>query len=287
MADADRLDKGRTILRWASWISTELAAEIALRFFTTPRRIPQPEWEREIAARGELKALDASMKARFFGPAQAPAVILIHGWEGRGLQLGLLVEPLLERGFRVIAVDGPAHGESPGRRTNIGEFTHSLHQFIGNEAAAGRRVACVIGHSFGAAVTALALMAGAPAERAVLVAAPSSLIRVAEFFSNSMRLSPKVAEAFRRRLGAWTKLPDDRIELAGNSAPPQVPVLIVHDPADSIVAFANAERYANLWPHARLEALDGVGHFRILKAPSFIAAVMGFLGETGINSPRK
>lgn len=285
MADAKRVRWARGLLRWTAYLSTELAGELALRMFTTPRRIPRPYWESEIAARGEPRLIQGRMMARFFGPVGAPAVIFLHGWEGRGLQFGLLIEPLLSRGFRVIAIDGPAHGDSPGRRTNLGEFARGVAKFAEELRTDGGRVACLVGHSFGAGVAAVALIGGAPVERAVLVAAPSSLARVADFFARSMGLSPAVTAAFRRRLNAWTGLSEKQIDLAVGGASCDGPVLIAHDPADRVVDFANAKRFVENWPQARLRALEGVGHFKILKAPEFIAAVLEFLGDA--SSPRK
>ena len=52
------------------------------------------------------------------GPALGVAFsdLLVHGWEGRGAQLGSLVGPLVEAGLSVVAFDAPAHGDSPGNR---------------------------------------------------------------------------------------------------------------------------------------------------------------------------
>src|SRR5262249_24762467 len=46
------------------------------------------------------------------GPAAAPAVLLVHGWGGRGVQMGAFVEPLRARGYRVVWFDQPGHGAS-------------------------------------------------------------------------------------------------------------------------------------------------------------------------------
>ena len=71
---------------------------------------------------------------------------------GRGLQLGAFVEPLVEAGYRVVAYDGPAHGESPGRRTNIFKLTEGLMAV----ADAVGPLSGVIAHSLGTTAVLLA-----------------------------------------------------------------------------------------------------------------------------------
>lgn len=59
------------------------------------------------------------------------------------------VEPLLRAGFRVAAVDGPAHGRSPGQRADLLRFSEAVHTAIRTWGPASG----VIAHSFGAAAT--------------------------------------------------------------------------------------------------------------------------------------
>ena len=46
------------------------------------------------------------------------AVLLMHGWKGRASQFATMVRDLVGEGYRVIAFDAPAHGDSAGRRTD-------------------------------------------------------------------------------------------------------------------------------------------------------------------------
>ena len=57
----------------------------------------------------------------FRGPAgrDAPTVLVIHGWRSRTEHMRLVIEALRGEGFRVIALDLPGHGASPGRRLNM------------------------------------------------------------------------------------------------------------------------------------------------------------------------
>lgn len=257
-----------------------LSGEMVLRLFTTPQRVPRPAWEAEIVKTGQSVTLKSGLHATSWGEIGQPTVWLVHGWQGRGSQLGHLVAPLIEKKFHVMALDGPAHGESPGKRTNVNEFAQFLL------AAVKEYPGHVVAHSFGAAAAALALAAcgqgGGPLHSAVFVAAPSDLHRVVGFFALRMQLSPRVKSEFERRLATWIRLRPEETDLARIGQKVSVPVLVAHDPSDSEVAFDNAERFIRYWPNARLLSLPRVGHYKILKSAAFIAGATEFLVATRI-----
>jgi pimeloyl-ACP methyl ester carboxylesterase len=41
--------------------------------------------------------------------------------------MGLFINPLVDAGYRVIAFDAPAHGDSGGKRTSLLEFAQIVH----------------------------------------------------------------------------------------------------------------------------------------------------------------
>ena len=55
-----------------------------------------------------------------------PAVALLHGWGGRAAQLTSFVEPLVARGFSVVALDAPGHGSSGRGRSSAPQFAQAL-----------------------------------------------------------------------------------------------------------------------------------------------------------------
>src|ERR687889_951115 len=98
-------------------LSPVLAGRLAARLFARPRHHARPDRERELIARGTRVALPDGLHATAWGAG--PTVLLVHGWEGRGAQLGAFVDPLVAAGFRVVALDNPAHGESNGSRSDL------------------------------------------------------------------------------------------------------------------------------------------------------------------------
>lgn len=53
-------------------------------------------------------------------------VALAHGWSSRAGHLATFVEPLVGAGHRVVSVDMPGHGASPGRLSNLYRFSRAL-----------------------------------------------------------------------------------------------------------------------------------------------------------------
>src|ERR1043166_8169499 len=122
----------RAALQAAYAVSEDLGTLVAERLFTSPRRHPRPDREAHVLAMGRRFDLDVTLRSpRWHGEhrrlaawrwGHGPTVLLVHGWEGRGSQLGAFVEPLVAAGLSVVAFDAPGHGDSPGRRLYLADL---------------------------------------------------------------------------------------------------------------------------------------------------------------------
>lgn len=268
------------ILKLIGFVSPRLAADIALRRFTTPLPIPRPEWEKELMAKGAPVVFANGTHGTVWGQSDAPLVFLVHGWQGRGAQLGKLVEPLLGMGLRVVAWDGPAHGDSSGKSANVRLFAELLGGAAEELAGKSGELLGVVAHSFGAGATTLALAKGwLRAKRVVLVAAPADLEWVVSGFSRRFRFSPAVERSFRQKLESWVGLKTSEVGIAHLAKTIDTPALVVHDEQDEDVPFADAEKIVKNWRGSKLLPLTGVGHRKILKAPAFIEAAKEFIAK--------
>jgi pimeloyl-ACP methyl ester carboxylesterase len=200
-------------------------------------------------------------------------VLLLHGWGGSSAQLAPLAGSLVARGFRVVAVDAPAHGLSSG-------WTSSMPQFARAALEAARRLGpfrAVVGHSMGGAALALALRDGLAAERAVFIGTPRNPVDWTRRFAEALGVGPRALLAMKarseRRLGfRWDEL--DMAEVAPHVA---IPLLVVHDTEDREVPFAEGETVAGLWRGASLVTTQGLGHNRILRDPGVGSMVAAFV----------
>jgi pimeloyl-ACP methyl ester carboxylesterase len=203
-----------------------------------------------------------------------PAVVFVHGWSGRATQVAAFVEPLTAAGYCVIAFDAPAHGKTPGRRTNILEFAAALRAI----AATYGPLHGAITHSFGGMALAYALHQGVPAERVVCISAPARLEFLVERFGRMLALPDSVLTELRRRLekrfaaDVWELMSTD-----SNARVLTLPALIVHDRDDREVPWRQGEMIAAAWPGAQWLATRGLGHRRILRDAATVQAVVDFL----------
>jgi pimeloyl-ACP methyl ester carboxylesterase len=200
-------------------------------------------------------------------------VLLLHGWEGQAADLAAFVQPLLDAGFQVVAMDLPAHGASAGRQTSIPDSARALRA-VGEALGP---LQAVIAHSVGSAVLAEALHAGLAAERAVLVAAPAHYADYARQVGHLAGLDNDGIGRLLALLSASFGVDIHDISLPGRAAGLRQPALFVHSADDRIVSIADSEASAAAWPGAHHLRLDGLGHRRVLQAPAVIDSVLQFL----------
>jgi pimeloyl-ACP methyl ester carboxylesterase len=211
------------------------------------------------------------MKAWSWG--DGPAVLLVHGWNGRATQLGGFVEPLVARGYRVVAFDAFGHGESPGSSMSLPELASYVRQ-VSDELGG---LYGVIAHSMGGAATTLALSNGLQLERAVFVSPPSDPRVFLQIFSDALAISDDVRarlkERVERRIGISME------SMRGNVIAPsmRVPLLVIHDRDDKEVAVDSGQSIADAWPNAELILTEGLGHQRILRAEPVTHVAVSFI----------
>lgn len=255
----------------------ERATELAARLFTTPlsssrrRAVSAPD----TGAIEERLAVDGLELAlyRWGDPATTPYVLFSHGWSSHGTRIAPWVASLTAAGYAVVAFDQAGHGKSGGDRTTLPDFACHLmavaHRF--GPAAA------VIGHSLGGAATAVALARGMAAERAVLIAPAADPLAAMERFSRFVWLGTDFGARMAAFFERTTRVPIDSLQAHRNAPLIGHPALIVHDLEDREVPWHEGERYARLWPGARMISTRGCGHNRIADDPGVIAAALRFL----------
>ena len=254
----------------------ELASALYLRPART-RRPPREEAYLTTAQRLTLASPAGELAAWSWGEAGRPLVVLVHGWEGRASQLGAFAAPLVAAGFRAVAFDGPAHGESPGEEASVPLFARVIAALPSQLGP----VHAVIGHSLGAAGAALATTLGFKPHGLVFLAPPLWQRGRIDYAAERMQLTPAAHAAFyagvERRTGWPLGLADMRV--VARTAP--CPLVVFHDPGDADTDYAGSEELVALWPGARLVPCPGRGHNRILTTPDVIAEAVRFIAATG------
>lgn len=258
-------------------------AETAFAWFTTPRRPPAPSAAAALMARArrhDLQHEGAALALWHWG--RGPRILLVHGWEGQAGQFHLLVPALVAAGYQVVAPDMPAHGASEGRHADPVAFGRAVAA-IGAALAAGAGgleaapVDSFIGHSVGSAAGLHAFNLGLRVARSVHIAGPSSLLDAATRFVRAVGLAEAEAARFPDLLHRITGPRTDSMELHALQPGLRHPALLLHDPADQMVPYADSAALAAAWPQAALLPLPGTGHAEILEDPRLLDAITGFL----------
>lgn len=277
---------GLRLLRWQlrlqALVSAEWAFRTAWRYFTTPRRLPKKHWEPKALAAAVRHAVVAERGEVVYyewNPAGQRTVLLVHGWEHRASFWGAMAHGLVQAGYRVVALDGPAHGASAGQRATLVSFAGAVQAV----ADAVGPVHAAVAHSFGAACT-----VGVPVHfnraqtgrlpRLVLMSAPSSTRKVAERFADLLQMPYKVVERmagfiqeqFGRNAESFSLL------AAGRHFPADR-ALLLHDYDDLNVPFQEGQEIAAQWPSLEFRPTAGLGHNRIMRDPGVVRQVVEFL----------
>ena len=257
------------------------AAKLAFRFFSTPRHRARHKISDPILERARLFELlygGQILKAYEWGRGEK-TVLLVHGWESRGTALRSFVPPLVEMGYRVVAFDGPAHGNSGGKRTNLPHFGGAVRAVINHLGG----VYGMICHSFGGASTVFALWNIDPriqVEKLVLLAVPNRMSHVIASAAKSMNLPRVVTRKFKSIIEEKLNLPIEAANLENAYGKIKVTdALIVHDKADPVVPFSGSRALFEAWDNASMIVTEGLGHYRLIKHPELVGSVTRFMHQ--------
>jgi pimeloyl-ACP methyl ester carboxylesterase len=205
-----------------------------------------------------------------------PVVLLMHGWGGARAQMTGFVEPLLSAGYRVVAYDQPAHGQSDGRLTNILEIAPTMDLVAQQEG----KFDAIIAHSFGTLITSYALTN-------LKFPHPAKLV----YFGAFNRLLDSLP-----RFQVLAGLPDELIDglremiydnfgrgvldaIVNETMTPRIniPALMFHDVADNVTPVEDSRAIANAWSSAQLIETNGLGHRGALQSKEIHEQVVKFL----------
>jgi pimeloyl-ACP methyl ester carboxylesterase len=260
--------------RLLSALAPMVAVQLAERQFLTPPGPRRPEGELALLATARARPLFVGTRhVELWLWGSGPSVLLVHGWGGRGTQLGSFVEPLVARGFSVVTFDAPGHGASGAGLVTVPQMVAATRAAA---ATRGPR-AGLIAHSVGATGAARALYEGLDAAAAVFIAPAADLAASATRFTVTRGFSRRVSAAMQARIEARVGRPFSIFDGAALAPTLGQPLLIVHDRGDAEVPWQHGRLIAHAWRGSALLMTDGLGHRRILRDPDVIAAAVAFL----------
>ncbi len=224
-----------------------------------------------------LSVHDKRIKAFVWG--EGPAVLLVHGWNGRGIQFFRFIEPLLKGGYSAIAIDGPAHGESDGRHTSYFEFSDTVRIFMKSEH--GPKIQGIIAHSLGASA---AINCQSKDHHPVKLVLLAPALRIGDMLQQTLlrygiprHVCKAMIQEYEKQYG-YSLVEDDPILLLENI---ESDILIIHDKGDRAFPYKDVKEATAANRRIELITTEGLGHLRLLTADIVVHAAIDFLTPTG------
>ena len=261
---------------------TNTRVDQALKQFLSVRRAPPKAWPRDaVAMHMEVQAPPKwpdgqRVPVVIHRRGEGPAALLVHGWQSQAADLMPLADALLDAGFSVWAPDLPGHGHSGGAHLAIPLAATTMRE--ASRAAGGFAVA--VGHSYGAASLVHALTQDLPAQRVVLMSAPTHYGRFARFAASKAGLDETQTQMLLRQLHEVIGEDPDRINMRRQVEKLTQPALLMHSTDDPVVPATDLQAVAERWPGAHWHPLTGLGHFQLLADPGVLAKLCAFATHT-------
>ena len=291
----------RSVFAASEHVAPQLAGRAAFELFCrTPGPRSQTSGERKAVARARAfmdEARHHRLRTHFGecvaahefrpqplehpGGGQLATVLVVHGWRSRTEYMRAIVEGFRTAGYRVISLDLPGHGGSPGRRLNMANAVAAVRvaaDWFGPFAA-------IVGHSFGGAVAvnaaagSVGALAPVATDRIVAIASPSSMPRLFAEFGRRLHLGPRSQSSVEAQVERLTGNPIGVFESSRQLLNLPLPVLAIHDEDDREVSADEARAAARAGDHVRLYLTKGLGHRRIISDPEVVRRTVAFVGE--------
>lgn len=269
----------RFVIWFSQQLSTSLATRVALYLFFRPQRFKRPTREQEMHEQAlktscNIPKIDVDIQV-FRLAGKGSKVLLLHGWSGRGTQLFAFANELKKSNAEIITFDMPAHGQSPGNKTNILELVACIKELHVKYGPFDHAVA----HSMGSMALLRALRDGVSLKSAAIIGSGDKIRNVFYRFSEQLRFSDRVTE---RMIQTVEKQFGMNLESYSSSISLEhldIPLLIVHDKDDKETPFAYSKALHKIANNSELLLTSGLGHHRILRDSMTIQHVVQFLNQ--------
>lgn len=250
-----------------SVISPGRAGAKAFRLFQKTRKLPLKKAEQEFynqARPFEIKHPKENLYAYETGNPDGKLVVLVHGWESNAGSMGAIANALAQDGYRVVALDLPAHGNSKLTHTNLPACREALRALIFQLNPT--EPFSIVSHSFGSAVSIYALSGSRYVlDQLIMLTSPNRLIAIFDDFRNTINLGHR---AYQHLLNLTERILHERVEYSSVEEKARhiraKNITILHDINDKVIPYANSLRLGSKLPQAELITLKDVGHCRML-----------------------
>lgn len=271
----------RRAARVLSKLNPTAAAQMLVRLNRVPARAELPRGQAlwvERSRQADYVHNEYRIRTYTWGDP-GPRILLVHGWGGRGAQLGNYASALVKAGFQVMAFDGIAQGESSGRETDPWECCRLVE-------ALGRTYGPfhgMITHSLASLYGAWAIREGIPVKRVVMLGPFDDISARLRASGVYLGFAPEVIGVAEKILvqKAKTHTHDFRDLQISSYAHrlKNTEALFFYDLDDDEVPYEEVKHLVDAWPGGSLRVTKGFGHFWQIRDPRTMRGVVEYLRE--------
>ncbi|MBO9698925.1 MAG: alpha/beta hydrolase [Sporocytophaga sp.] len=259
-------------------IKEDFAISFATKLFKTTRRSKLKKAEIDFldsAQKFDIPYKNENLKGYSWG-TNGPAILLIHGWDSKAAHFKDFVPYLLAAGYKVVSFDGPAHGNSPGKQTDMIDFGDAVEALMRKT----KDFKGIIAHSFGATsvVHKLSHINDFPIEKLIAISCsfdpPGVLTRFGSFLCMRQPLISKLIQDFEKKYPEASKTFKIKSYIRTVRAKD---ILLIHDKNDRVIPFNDTYELVEEWGNANFLLTENLGHKQIIKDPTVINHVINFI----------
>jgi pimeloyl-ACP methyl ester carboxylesterase len=273
-AQTSKIKRFDAAINLGSSLFPNLAGWVMSRLICRPfRRKMTPTSRAFLATSMPINFTVKGQKIMGYAWGEGPTILFVHGWTNHTGMWQSYVAQLMDSGYRVVAFDAPAHGQSQGKILTPLRYMNVISAFIENIGMPH----AIVGHSYGAMCAVLSLR-NKPhyPQKMVLLGTFEGVHTILKSCAQQLNLTEKVQKAVRKHLKHM--LGGDIEAISVSQTLPQfsqADVLIVHDKQDPVAPVGDAWAMANAKPNASLLITNGLGHK--LRHDDVVDKVVGFI----------
>ena len=269
----------RTKFRLLSKVSKKKAAEAAFDLFTTPQSRLLKAWPPVFKKAENLLLTFEGIKThgyRWNHSANPKKVLILHGHESSVVNFDHFVQPMIQKGYEVLAFDAPAHGLSGGKKINVLDYKNFILR-VNREYGP---ITSFISHSFGGLAISLALeeLEHDESWKVVLIAPATETTRAVDNFCSFLKLDEEVKKEIEELIVKTGNKPSSWYSVSRAAENIKAQVLFLQDKRDVLTPLSDVEPImAKNYPNFRFVVSDGLGHRNIYQDKSSLRLITEFL----------
>jgi pimeloyl-ACP methyl ester carboxylesterase len=203
-------------------------------------------------------------------------VLIAHGYASYAYKFEHYITPLLKMGYRVLAFDAPAHGQSEGKHIHVVVYQEAIQKIMEQAGP----IHHFIGHSLGALT--LSMIAEnidhAEARKFVMIAPATKTTTTFANFFKMMHLNEVTKAAFLQDVSNRTSHSVEYFAADRALANFKGPMLWVHDEKDVVCPYEDILNFKEKAPsNIKFLITNGLGHNKVYKTAEVMDQIMAFL----------